>query len=96
MPSDIQITLLGEVEKLDYKYYHVQYQTDDGRIVTGYVPTAYVTSFHGAPPIVTDIVTENQTDGFDMLWRCCYIILGVGVIAILTDVLILKKRKTDD
>ena len=96
IPSDIQITLLGEVEKLDYKYYHVQYQTDDGRIVTGYVPTAYVTSFHGAPPTVTDIVTENQTDGFDMLWRCCYIILGVGVIAILTDVLILKKRKTDD
>lgn len=96
IPSDTQVTLLGEVEKLDYKYYHVQYQTETGKNVTGYVPENYVTFFHGAPPQVQDVTAENQTDGFDMLWRCCYIILGVGVIAILTDVLILKKRKKDD
>lgn len=94
--SGAQVTLLGEVEKLDYKYYHAQYQTEDGQTVTGYIPMNYVTSFNGAPPTVQKVTAENQTDGFDMLWRCCYIILGFSVIAILTDVLILKKRKKDD
>jgi hypothetical protein len=91
-----KITLLGEVEKLDYKYYHAQYETEDGQTVTGYIPVNYVTSFDGAPPKVETVVTENQTDGMDMLWRCCYLVLGFSVIAILTDVLILRKRKKDD
>ena len=91
-----QITLLGEVEKLDHKYYHVQYADETGMIQTGYIPTQYVTLFNGAPPQVENVTTENQTDGYDMLWRACYIILGVAVIGILTDVLLLKKRKKDD
>lgn len=91
-----QVALLGEVEKLDYKYYHVQYETEDGQMMTGYIPVNYVTSFNGAPPKVETVVVENQTDGLDMLWRCCYLVLGFSVVAILTDVLILRKRKKDD
>lgn len=96
MEGGKQITLLGEVEKLDYKYYHVQYERTDGTVITGYVPTAYVTPFNGAPPTVQQVTAENKTDGMDMLWRSIYLVLGFGVIAILTDVLLLKKRKKDD
>jgi hypothetical protein len=96
MQGGKQIILLGEVEKLDYKYYHVQYETTDGAIINGYVPVDYVTAFNGAPPTVQQVTAENNTDGMDMLWRAIYLVLGFGVIAILTDVLILKKRKQDD
>lgn len=91
-----QIALLGEVEKLDYKYYRAEYVDETGATQTGYIPMQYVVLFNAAPPTVETVVTENETDGFDMLWRASYIVLGVAVIAILTDVLILKKRKKDD
>ena len=96
MASGKQITLLGEVEKLDYKYYHAQYQTEDGTLINGYVPVTYVTPFNGAPPTIQQVTAENSTDGMDMLWRSIYLSLGFGVISILVDVLLLKKRKKDD
>ena len=96
MAGGKQITLLGEVEKLDYKYYHVQYENADGTLISGYVPVNYVTEFNGAPPTVQQVTAENQTEGMDMLWRSIYLVLGFGIIAILIDVLLLKKRKNDD
>lgn len=93
---DAQITLLGEVEKLDYEYYYVRYEDETGATKIGYIPKRYVVTFNAAPPTVETVTTENETDGVDMLWRACYITLGVMVIAILVDVLILKKRKSDD
>ena len=96
MDGGKQVTLLGEVEKLDYKYYHVAYETADGAVISGYVPVNYVTPFNGAPPTVQQVTAENSTDGMDMLWRSIYLVLGFGVVAILVDVLLLKKRKNDD
>lgn len=93
---DAQITLLGEVEKLDYEYYYAQYEDETGAIKIGYIPKRYVVTFNAAPPQVEMVTAENETDGVDMLWRACYITLGVTVIAVLVDVLILKKRKSDD
>ena len=90
-----EVKVLGEIEKLDYAYYHVEIQDENGETQTGYIPRAYLTEFNGAPPIPHPQTVENKTDGADMLWRFLYITLGVGVICILVDVLILRKPKPD-
>ena len=91
-----KITLLGEIEKLDYAYYHVEITDENGEMQTGYIPRVYLTEFNGAPPTPHTYTAQNKTDGTDMLWRFMYITLGVGVICILVDVLLLKKPKKEE
>ncbi len=96
LESGQPITLLGEIEKLDYAYYHVQITDQEGKVQTGYIPRVYVTEFDGAPPTPETLTVGNPTDGMDLLWRFLYLTLGVGVILLLIDVLILKKRKSEE
>ena len=96
LTSGSQITLLGEIEKLDYAYYHVEITDENGETQTGYIPRVYITEFNGAPTSPSGYTSQNQTDGTDMLWRFMYITLGVGVICILVDVLLLKKPRKEE
>ena len=96
LTSGAKVTVLGEIEKLDYAYYHVQITDENGETQTGYIPRVYLTEFDGAPPKPHTQTTQNKTDGEDLLWRFTYITLGVGVICILVDVLILKKPKKEE
>ena len=96
LTSGSKITLLGEIEKLDYAYYHVAITDEQGKTQTGYIPRVYLTEFNGAPPIPQDYASQNQTDGMDMLWRFIYLALGVGIICILVDVLLLHKPKREE
>ena len=96
LPVGAQITLLGEVEKLDYSYYHIEYEDENGTKQTGYVPTAYITLFNGAPAKPQTIVATSESEGFMMLFRFAYITLGVGIVGALVDFLILRKPKQED
>ena len=89
------VTVLGEIDELDHAYFHVSYESENGEIKTGYIPQAFVTDFSGVPPISETIeVGETETD--DTVWRLAYLLLGFAVICILTDYLLLRKKKGGD
>lgn len=96
LPVGAELTLIGEVEKLDYSYYQVEYTDENGDVKTGYVPTAYVTFFDGAPQKPQTTVAETESEGFMMLLRFGYITLAVGIVGALVDILILRKPKKED
>lgn len=89
------VTVLGEIDELDHAYFHVSLESENGEIKTGYIPQAFVTDFSGVPPISETIeVGETETD--DTVWRLAYLLLGFAVICILTDYLLLRKKKGGD
>lgn len=95
MPRGTEVTLLGEIDKLDHAYYQVAYTDENGEIKTGYIPKVYVTLFNGEPQPETIVLGETESD-HDALWRCAYILLGLGAICILVDYLLLRKPKNED
>ena len=92
MPQDATVTLLGEVSNLDCSYYLVEYVDENGATQTGYIPTSYVTPFHGTPAATQTVTYGDPTGDTDSVWRLAYLVLGAGAICILVDYLILKKR----
>lgn len=93
--KNAKIELLGEVKELDYDYYHVSYETENG-VKTGYIPKPYVTDFDGSIPSTEEHVLGNTPSNVDSIWRLAYLICGLGAICILTDYLILRKKHKDD
>lgn len=86
------VVLLGELNGLSLEYYLVRYETENGETKTGYVPKKYVTFIRSETP------SQNQHQGkeepnADSVWRLIYLLLGFGVICILTDFLILRYKK---
>ncbi len=91
-----ELSLLGEVEKLDHDYYQVAFTQADGTQITGYIPKSYITSFNGAPlPKEETVYGVTQSDT-DARWRFVYLALGLGAICILIDYLLLRKKKDDE
>lgn len=87
------VTVLGEIDELDHAYYHVSYQSKNGEIKTGYIPQAFVTEFSGLP-LASETVEAGETESdLDSVWRLAYLLLGFAAICILTDYLLLKKKK---
>ncbi len=85
-----EITLLGEVNGLDYPYYKIRYGEQ-----VGYIPKAYALDFEGGSSTLTQTTagdTENDRDG---VWRMAYILLGAAAIGVLVDFLILQKKNQD-
>ena len=96
LTADTQIILLGEIDKLDHPYYHVAYTDENGTYQTGFIPKAYVTDYSATTPIPEDVTYGSLAPNNDGIFRLAYLILGTVVICILTDILILKKRKDDN
>lgn len=94
LPRGTQISLIGEVTQLDYDYYQISY-TVDGATKTGYIPQAYVNLFNGEPPASETVVVGKTESDNDSVWRLVYILLGFAVVCILTDYLILRKKRED-
>lgn len=96
LPRGGQVELLGEVTKLDHDYYHVAYLADgQSETITGYIPKTYVTPFSGMPP-TSETVSYGKTESDrDSVWRLVYIALGFAAVCILTDYLLLRKKKDD-
>lgn len=95
LPKNLQVTLLGEINQLDYDYYHVQFTTADGQVKTGYVPKSFINFFDGTPPAVTDGTYGESAHSTDSSWRFLYILLGCAAVIILVNFLILYPRKKD-
>ena len=89
------VTVLGEIDELDHAYYHVAFETENGEMQTGYIPQAFVTDFHGLPP-QSETIEAGTTESDDSVWRFAYLLLGFAAICILTDYLILRKKKGGD
>lgn len=96
LPQGAQVKVLGEVNNLDYSYYHIEYVDDNGNTLKGYVPQSYVTPFNGETDDAENLVYGTLEENKDSIWRLAYLILGTAVICILFDCLILRKKRKDD
>ena len=94
LDKNAAVTVLGEIDTLDYRYYYVSYTDENGAVKTGYVPKGYVTNFNGAPPDAETAEYGAADTDFDSLWRMCFLLLGCACICVLADYLILHKRKS--
>ncbi len=91
MKRGMQVRLLGEVNGLHLDYYYVEYEYA-GEKKKGYVAKAYVTDIRTETPSENP-KQENSPADKGSVGRLVYLLLGLGVIGILTDYLILKEKK---
>ncbi|MBQ7368429.1 MAG: hypothetical protein IJW60_01805 [Clostridia bacterium] len=91
-----EVVLIGEVRELDHAYYEIAFTDAQGETITGYVPQAFVTDFSGIPPVSETIERGETESDHDSVWRLAYLLLGFAAICILTDFLILRKKKGGD
>ena len=88
LPRNGKVTLLGEINDLDQAYYYIAYGE-----YTGYVPKSFVSNITASPAQTEETVYGNLEDNVDAIFRVTYIILGFGVICILVDFLLLRKKE---
>lgn len=86
------VRVLKTVEKLDWKYYQVEYTDETGATKTGFLPAAYVTDTNGNVPEAETTTLGGENNNSDLVWRLVYIVLGTLVICILVDYLILRRN----
>lgn len=90
------VTVLGEIKELDHAYFHVAFESENGEIKTGYIPQAFVNDFSGLPPVSETIERGETESDVDSVGRLAYLLLGFAAICILTDYLLLRKKKGGD
>lgn len=95
LPRGATVEILGEINELDHAYYHVSYTDETGATKIGYIPQAYAALFNGAPPQSEDYLAGAKESDLDAAWRLAYLVLGFAAICILTDYLLLRKKKDD-
>jgi hypothetical protein len=91
-----KVTLIGEINDLDYSYYRIRFESADGTQQTGFIPNTYVTLFNGEPLTSEHTTYAEQSPSEDELWRLTFLLLGSAAICILIDVLILRKKNKDE
>ena len=91
-----QITLLGELNELDFDYYLIEVTTANGETAQGYIPKAYASLINAAPTPPTQTVVGGTDGDTDAVMRLIYLALGFAVICILTDFLLLRKKDEED
>lgn len=91
-----KVEVLGEMNNLDYSYYHISYTDENGNTVYGYVPQSYVSPIDGKTEKTENLVFGELEEDKDAIWRLAYLLLGTGVICILVDCLLLRKPRKDD
>ena len=96
LPRDCKVTLLGEIDKLDFAYFHVAFETENGERKEGYVPQSYVNLFDGSPKESELYVVGETESNLDSVWRMAYLLLGFAAICILVDYLILRREKDEE
>ena len=94
MPRGAEVTILGEIAKLDHAYYHVAYVNEQGERKTGYIPRAYVSPTQDNTPSESLTIggEHSRTDAYG---RLAYLLLGTAAICALIDYLILRKPKDE-
>lgn len=92
LPRGAKVQVLKTIERLDWKYYQVQYTSETGETKTGFLPAAYVAETNGKAAEAEQTTLGGENNNRDLVWRLIYIILGTLVICILTDYLILRRN----
>lgn len=87
VPRGGEVTLLGEITKLDHEYYHVAYGEN-----TGYIPKSYLSEISASPVQTEEVIYGELQDNSDAIFRVIYIILGFAIVCILVDFLLLRKK----
>ncbi len=87
------IKVVGEINDLDYSYYHVQYTDGDNVTHVGYIPKAYVIAFNPTPPTPETNVYGAKNSSKDDIRRLVLLLLGGTAILLLTDVLIFRAMR---
>lgn len=85
-----QITVIGELNGLDYDYYTVSYQDEQGKTQTGYIPKPFAINFDSSPATQEKVFYGNKQGNTDSMYRLAYLILGAGAVCILSDVLLFR------
>ncbi len=93
LPKNAEVTVLGEIDTADYRYYYISYTDGDGTVRTGYVPKPYVTPFDGSPAQSQPANFGGKGVDWDSIWRMVFLLLGTASICVLTDYMILRRRK---
>ena len=94
LPKNAEVTVLGEIDTADYRYYYISY-TDGGRNrKDGLCPETLrhaVRRFPGAVPQPANFGGKGVD--WDSIWRMVFLLLGTASICVLTDYMILRRRK---
>ena len=95
LPRGAQVTLIGEIGELDHEYYHISYIDETGEEQLGYIPKSYAVLFDGSPLVGEQDAFGATNGNKDAVWRLAYLILGFAAVCILTDYLLLRKKKDE-
>ena len=95
LPRGGQVTLIGEIGELDHEYYHISYIDEKGEEQLGYIPKSYAVLFDGLPLVSEQNAFGATESNTDAVWRLTYLLLGFAAVCILTDYLLLRKKKDD-
>ena len=90
-----EVTLIGEINQLDYNYYRIEFVDENGVTQTGFIPQTYITLFNGEPLTSEQTTYAEKAPNEDELWRLTFLLLGAAAIGILVDLLILHRTKED-
>jgi len=93
LPKGGAVTVLGEIDRLDYRYYYVSFTDETGTERKGYIPKAYLTEFNGAPPQPEELTYGGSHTDWDSVWRMAFLLLGCASVCVLLDYMILRKKK---
>lgn len=92
IPKNAKVTVLGQIDDLDYKYYKISYVDAESVTHVGYLPQNYLSEYDGQYPESEKITVGMQETDLDSVWRAAFILLGFAAIAVLVDFLILRKK----
>lgn len=96
MGKNAAVRLVGEINHLDYDYYKIEIEDEDGNVLTGFIPKSYVTLFDGSPKPSETHTYGEQAPNEESILRLTYLLLGAAAICILLDLLILRPKSKDE
>lgn len=85
-----EISVIGEINGLDYDYFIVSYQDNENKTQTGYIPKPFAINFDSSPATQEKVSYGAKSGNTDSMYRLAYLILGAGAVCILADTLIFR------
>ena len=95
LPRGSVLTVLAEIKMLERNYYYVSCETENGEIITGYVPAVYLTQTNGEINVSNHTYGET-TSNTDAYGRLIYLLLGGAAICVLSDFLIIRRIRNKE
>ncbi len=93
LPKNAEVTVLGQIDTPDYRYYRIAWTDGEGNERTGFIPVAYVTAFDGSPVPAEQANFGGTGADTDSVWRLAFLLLGCASVCVLVDFLIIKRKE---